>query len=222
MLSSDVQKLSVDSLITLFELDATRLGGERYRFHGHNDGVIRFLGQEYHPIAIKADGLEVRGDGRASAPTLTLANQIGDVVGAVSALCLRFDDFAGAKLIVIQTLSNYLSDPNANHKKQLWFIEQKMSENNAQVVFELSNPVDFEGLKIPCREITNYCHWAVCGRYRGQECGYIGAKKFTQKGEPTTIANEDKCGGTLTDCQLRFGEDNPLPFGGFPASSLGV
>lgn len=219
---NDVQNQSIDGLITLFTLDASRLGGKVYRFHGHNEGVIGFLGESYAPIAIKADGLEVRGDGKASTPTLTLANDIDGVLGAVSALCLRFNDFAGAKLTVTQTLAKYLSDPTASHKTQVWYVEQKVSENGVQVAFELSNPVDFEGAKIPCREITSYCHWAVCGRYRGQECGYIGAKKFTKKGEPTTLASDDRCGGTLADCQLRFGEDAPLPFGGFPASSLGV
>lgn len=68
----ELQNQSVEGLITLFTLDATRLGGGVYRFHGHNESVIGFLGEDYAPIAIKADGLEVRGDGRASAPTLTL------------------------------------------------------------------------------------------------------------------------------------------------------
>ncbi|WP_131669505.1 phage minor tail protein L [Psychrobacter pygoscelis] len=35
MLSSDLQKLSVTGLVTLYELDATKLGGDVYRWHGH-------------------------------------------------------------------------------------------------------------------------------------------------------------------------------------------
>lgn len=221
-LIADIQQTTVQGLITLYELDARRLGGEIYRFHGHNDGIVRWQGQDFAPIAIKADGLEVRSDGKASAPTVSVANNLNGIQGAISILCQRFDDFAGAKLKVIQTLSQYLdSTDNQNYKEQLWYVEQKTSDDpQGFVVFELSNPVDFEGLKIPVRQITNYCHWAVCGRYRGEECGYIGTARYTQDGKPTDDPTKDECGGLVHDCKLRFGENAPLSFGGFPASSL--
>lgn len=266
MLNSDFQKLSVAGIVTLYELDATRLGAGIMRWHGHitwedwaqifnyagdemlidesqlaghdydisdrNKQIKRDIiwqGQIYSPIAIKSDGLELRGDGKASTPTLAMANTINDINGAVSALCLQFGDFAGARLTVVTTLAKYLDAANfikgnpsaANeYKKQVWYIEQKTSENAAQVTFELSNPVDFEGARIPCREITNYCYWAVCGRYRGEECGYIGAARYTIDGQPTDNPELDQCGGKLSDCKLRFGENAELPFGGFPSSSL--
>ncbi|WP_163078382.1 phage minor tail protein L, partial [Acinetobacter baumannii] len=122
-------------------------------------------------------------DGKASAPTLSMANNIGGIQNAVSALCLQFSDFAGAKLKVITTLAKYLDaenftsgNPTASNesKEQLWYIEQKTSENAQQVTFELSNPIDFEGLKIPVRQITSLCHWCMVGKYRGEECGYTG------------------------------------------------
>ncbi|MFX4794195.1 phage minor tail protein L, partial [Acinetobacter baumannii] len=52
------------------------------------------------------------------------------------------------------------------------------------------------------------------------ECGYTGAAMFTEKDEPTDNPALDRCGGRLRSCRLRFGENKPLPFGGFPASSL--
>lgn len=247
MLNSDFQKLSVAGIVTLYQLDATRLGGGVFYWHGHIgfddwqviDGStepqanyhrdIIWQGQVYSPIAIQSDGLELRGDGKASTPNLALANTINGINGAVSALCLQFNDFAGAKLTVITTLAKYLDAANfvngnpsaANeYKRQIWYVEQKTSENHSQVSFELSNPVDFEGAKIPCREITNYCHWCVTGRYRGEECGYMGSAMFTEKNEPTNNLALDKCGGTIQSCKIRFGENNPLPFGGFPSSSL--
>lgn len=261
-LSSDFQKLSVAGVVTLYELDATKLGLGVLRWHGHlsyedwayiyefankaqfsnkskriapqgtENIIVRDIiwqGQVYSPIAIQSDGLELRGDGKASTPSLVLANTINGINGAVSALCLQFNDFAGAKLTVITTLAKYLDAANfadgnpsaANeYKRQIWYIEQKTSENHSQVSFELSNPVDFEGAKIPCREITNYCHWCVTGRYRGEECGYMGSAMFNEKNEPTNNPALDKCGGTIQSCKIRFGENNPLPFGGFPSSSL--
>ena len=244
MLESDLQKLSVTGLVTLYELDATKLGAGIMRWHGHvsfedwqiiNPDVttvksdIIWQGQTYSPIPIQSDGLEMRGDGRASTPSLVLANNINGVQGAISAMCLQFDDFSGAKLTVINTLAKYLDAVNfgdgnpqaANeYRKQLWYVEQKTSENASAVTFELSNPIDFEGARIPTREITSYCHWAVHGRYRGEECGYTGTAMFTEDGTPTDDPSKDKCGGRLSDCRLRFGDNNPLPFGGFPSSSL--
>lgn len=245
MLSSDLQKLSVTGLVTLYELDATKLGGDIFRWHGHvssdswriiddtvvDDGSnikrdIIWQGQTYSPMPIQTDGLEVRGDGKASTPSLALANNVNGVQGAISALCLQYDDFAGARLTVINTMAKYLDAANftngnpqaANeYRKQVWYVEQKVSENRSAVSFELSNPVDFEGARIPSREITNYCHWAVHGRYRGQECQYTGAARFTDKGVPTTDPSKDKCGGRLSDCRIRNNEGR---FGGFPSSAL--
>lgn len=265
-LNSDFQKLYVDGLITLFELDASALGAGILRFHGHisfqdwekiyssigTEGLIGsdsgsigkvfdvgtdkvwhrnivWQGQTFEPMALEVSGLEMRSDGKASAPTFSIANNINGIQGAVSAYCLQFGDFAGAKLKVITTLAKYLDAENFSQgnltasneaKEQLWYIEQKTSENAQQVTFELSNPIDFEGLKIPVRQITSLCHWCMMGKYRGEECGYIGAAMFTDKDEPTDNPALDRCGGRLKSCRLRFGENKALPFGGFPASSL--
>lgn len=259
MLNSDFQKLSVAGIVTLYQLDATRLGGGVFYWHGHlsyedwayiyefankaqfsnkskriapqgtENIIVRDIiwqGQAYSPIAIQSDGLELRGDGKASMPNLAIANTLNGINGAMSALCLQLSDFAGAKLTVITTLAKYLDaanfasgNPQARneYKKQVWFVEQKTAENASQVTFELSNPVDFEGMKIPCREITNYCHWAVCGRYRQDPCLYSGSAMFTKDGKPTDNPSLDYCGGSLADCKLR---DNTARFGGFPSSSL--
>lgn len=259
MLNSDFQKLSVAGIVTLYQLDATRLGGGVFYWHGHlsyedwayiyefankaqfsnkskriapqgtENIILRDIiwqGQVYSPVAIKSDGLELRGDGKASMPNLAIANTLNGINGAMSALCLQLSDFAGAKLTVITTLAKYLDaanfasgNPQARneYKKQVWFVEQKTAENASQVTFELSNPVDFEGMKIPCREITNYCHWAVCGRYRQDPCLYSGSAMFTKDGKPTDNPSLDYCGGSLADCKLR---DNTARFGGFPSSSL--
>lgn len=186
---------------------------------------IIWQGEIFEPMALEVSGLEMRSDGKASAPTFSIANNIGGIQGAVSAYCLQFGDFAGAKLKVITTLAKYLDaenfstgNPTASNeaKEQLWYIEQKTSENAQAVTFELSNPIDFEGLKIPVRQISNYCHW----EYRGEECGYTGAAMFTDRDEPTDNPALDKCSKRLTGCECRFGKGNVLRFGAFPASSL--
>lgn len=263
MLSSDLQKLSVTGLVTLYELDATNLGAGIFRWHGHmshedwqhiyrytdksrytdmtrhNDPVgqedivrrdIIWSGQEYTPVAIQTDGLEVRGDGRPSMPTLVIANEVDGISGAVTAMCAFYSDFVGATLRVTRVLAKYLDAANfsagnstANPSEsttQYWYIEQKTEENQQTVTFELSSPLAAQRKKIPTRNITPYCTWAVRGQYRGESCGYTGAAMFTEDGEPTDNPALDKCGGRLKDCKLRFGENEPLNFGGFAASQL--
>lgn len=259
-LNSDFQKLYVDGLITLFELDASKLGAGVLRFHGHiafEDwekiyafagssntlaGDINTLagklfeqgskkvwhrniiwqGETFEPMALEVSGLEMRSDGKASAPTLGMANNINGIQGAVSAYCLQFQDFAGAKLKVITTLAKHLDAANfsngnpsaANDARiQSWYIEQKTSENISAVTFELTNPVDFGGLKIPVRQISNYCSWD----YRGEDCQYISAAMFTDKDEPTDNPALDGCNFRSSGCRVRGNEKR---FGGYPASSM--
>ena len=264
MLTSDLQKLSVMGLVTLYELDATKLGGDIFRWHGHvshedlllifgyldktkyfdkNDSFnaidtgieykrnIIWAGQTYSPVSIQSDGLEIRGDGRPSMPTLVIANQIDDTPGAITLLCAYHNDFVGATLKVTHVLAKYLdaanfttgnptANPNESSDPQCWYIEQKTEENERDVTFELTSPLSAQRKKIPTRNITPYCTWAVRGQYRGESCRYMGAAMFTEDGTPTDNPALDKCGGRIMDCKKRFGENEPLNFGGFAASQL--
>lgn len=263
MLSSDLQKLSVTGLVTLYELDATKLGGDIFRWHGHvshEDLLLIFgyldktkyfdkddsfnaidtgteykrniiwAGQTYSPVSIQSDGLEIRGDGRPSMPTLVIANQINDTPGAITALCAYHNDFVGATLKVTHVLAKYLDaanftagNPTANPSEsttQYWYVEQKTEENEHTVTFELASPLSAQSKKIPTRNITPYCTWAVRGQYRGESCRYMGAAMFTEDGTPTNNPALDKCGGRLVDCKKHFGENEPLNFGGFVSSQL--
>lgn len=259
-LSSDFQKLSVAGLVTLYELDASKLGLGILRWHGHmsyedweyiyefanraqfankskrvaatgaDDIVVPDIiwnGNEYKPVSIQSDGLEIRGDGKASTPSLVITSDLNGVKGMTRRLCRQYNDFAGAKLTVIRTSAKYLDaanfadgNPTANvneYRKQVWYIEHKTDDNADSITFELSNPVDFEGARIPAREITSFCHWGVTGGYRGQECAYMGVAMFDENGEPTDNAALDRCGSRISDCKLR---NNVTRFGGYPSSAL--
>lgn len=259
-LSSDFQKLSVAGLVTLYELDASKLGLGVLRWHGHmsyedwayiyefanraqfadklkrvtqqgtEDIVVPDIiwnGNEYKPVAIQSDGLEIRGDGKASTPNLVITSDLNGVRGMTRRLCRQYNDFAGAKLTVIRTSAKYLDaanfadgNPTANvneYRKQVWYIEHKINDDEEGVTFELSNPVDFEGARIPAREITSFCHWGVTGGYRGEACQYMGTAMFDENGNPTNNPALDKCGGRIVDCNIR---NNSERFGGFPSSSL--
>lgn len=231
MLSNDTQKLQPGNQIHLYELYLNDSDGEILRFHGHmQDESIWWQGLEYKPMGIEISGTGVRSDGRQDTPSLTIANCIDGIVGAVSALCIEYDDFKGIKIKIHNTLAAYL-DPinfpdgiNENTSDEedvsIWYVEQKTSENAKQLEFELTTPANVEGQLTPGRQITPLCEWACKNGYRGESCGYTGTLMFDEFGEPTDDPALDRCGARLSDCRKRFGDDVKLPFGGFPAAGL--
>ncbi|MHC8342516.1 phage minor tail protein L [Pseudomonas sp. RT6P73] len=225
--NADIQKLEPGNQIRLFELDATRLGANLWRFHGHaQEGDIIWQGQLYSPLQITAKGFDIRGDGRPASPTLQVANELGGVRGALTALCLQFRDLAGAKVRVIETFRHFLDaanfpdgNPTASNQSKinLWYIEQKTAESFESLTFDLSGPTDMEGQMLPAQQITKLCRWACRGGYRGEACAYMGAAMFTKKNEPTDNPALDRCGGWWSSCKLR---GNTRRFGGSMGASL--
>ena len=205
------------------------VGAEMIKTDQRTQHTLIWNGATYSPVSIQSVGLEMRSDGKPSTPSLTLANVINGVQGAVSDMCAFNGDFVGAQLKVTHVLARYLDaanflegNPTADPMQstvQYWLIEQKTQETANDVVFELATPLTAQRKRIPARNITRYCEWAVKGKYRGESCGYTGAAMFTEKGEPTNDPSLDKCGARLSDCKLRFGARNPLGFGGFPGSN---
>lgn len=246
MIVNDIQKLEPGNKLRLISVDGTAFGADILRFHAntipHTPEEIAaaggdesklpaksvwFDGEEYGAFPFEIEGLEASSDGQAAQPTLRVAN----LDGVVTALCLRFDDMAQAKVTIIDTLAQYLDarnfadgNPLADASqcfKQVFFIDSKTTEDNEVVEFKLSSPMDLQGLIIPTRQITAICTWACRNQYRtGNGCSYNGSRMFDLKGNPVTEPSQDKCSGLLTDCKARFGADEQLDFGGFPGASL--
>lgn len=220
---SDVQKLNPGNRVVLFDLDATALGGGVVRFHGMMNNVIVWKNHEYHPWPIHADGFTL-SSGQQSTPKL----RVGNLNGAVSLLCLMYDDLLGAKLTRRITHAQYLdavnfpdgnpdADPDEEYPPERWFIRRKSSENREAVEFELGSPLDFNGVQLPRRSIiANHCTF----QYRGPGCAYIGPPVATIDDVPTSDPALDRCGKRLQSCQMRLWPDGILNYGGFPAASL--
>ncbi|MDU3156343.1 MAG: phage minor tail protein L [Hafnia alvei] len=246
-LNSDYQKLEPGNTVRLFEVDGSAFGlDEVLRFHAYNlshtpeeitaaggDDAklaaksIWWQGKEYGAWPCQIEGLEMATSGSTAQPTLTLAN----LNGSITALCLRFEDMAQAKVTIHDTLAHYLDannfpegNPTADpeqEKKQVYYIDRKSLENDETVEFELASPADLRGLQIPTRQIHSLCTWCSRGWYQtGKGCDYAGTRYFDENGQPVDDPSQDKCGGLLSDCQKRFGENNPVPFGGFPGAAL--
>lgn len=222
----DSQLLSPGSRVSLFQLDGTAIDPEAgvLYFHGHQDaGIITWQGIQYHPWPIAIEGFQRTAD-KPPTPSVAVAN----LDGSITALCLQFDDFIGATLIRKQTLVKYLDavnfpggNVNANSTQQfpdeVWYIDRKESEDNQMVKWALSSALDFNGVRLPGRKIVaNLCSW----KYRSAECGYAGGPVAKYDDTPTSSSALDNCSRRVSGCKLRFGADNELPYGSFPAAGL--
>lgn len=244
-LITDIQKLEPGGEVRLYEIDGSEYGADILRFHGHAiphtpeelaavDALpdelpaksIYWQGNEYAAWPVSIEGIGADSDGTATRPTFIA----GNVNGRVTALCLAFEDMLKFKLTVRETMAQYLDaenfpegNPTADPTQEaleIWFIDQKTGEDGEQVQWDLSSPGEIDSYGLPGRQMTTFCHWAMTGGYRGPDCSYTSGLMFDDEDVPTDDPSKDICKGCLSSCKLRFGENEELPHGGFPAVSL--
>jgi lambda family phage minor tail protein L len=230
-IAQDIQKLEPGSLVELFVLDATALGGAVTRFHAGTNGLrtpVVWQGNTYTPLPVEAAGFEFSGKGQLPRPTMKIAN----IGGAVGALVRDYADLLGAKVVRLRTLAKYLdavnfpggvnatADPAAAFPDDVFFVDRKASENKVQVEFELAASFDVAGVVLPRRPITqNVCTWRYRANDASSACSYTGTGYFDANDAPVGSLALDVCGKRLSSCKARFGTA-PLPFGGFPGVGL--
>lgn len=226
-IASRIQQFSVGDLVYLYELDMTRLGGGIARFTpgAWGGAAVRFNNQTYVPIEVTATGFEWSAQGAPPRPRL----RINNVNLAATALVNEFDDLVGAVVRRTRTFRDFLDDgatpdPEAIFPVDVYFIERLTSLNKAFVEWELSSPLDQQGVKLPARTMIRdtcthiYRRWdAETGAfdYTQATCPYAGTSYFSATGATVTAPSADRCGKRLSDCRLRFGRQ-PLPTRAFP------
>ena len=244
-LIADIQKLEPGGEVRLFEIDGSEYGADILRFHGHAiphtpaelalyanspDELpakpIWWQGNEYAAWPVQVEGIGSDSDGTAARPVFSA----GNVNGRVTALCLAFEDLVKFKLTIRETLAQYLDaanfpegNPTADPTQEaldIWYIDQKTGEDGEVVQWDLSSPGEIDDHGLPGRQMTTFCHWAMTGGYRGPNCQYTGSAMFDDDDAPTSDPSKDQCKGGLKSCRLRFGQNNELNHGGFPAVSL--
>ena len=226
-IQSDIQKLNPGTLVELFTLDATAIGGEVFHFHaGTNElgGDVVWQGVTYTRYPVEAEGFELRATGTAPRPKIRASN----IQGVLGAAIRAADDLVGAKIIRKRTFVRYLdavnfagdnpsADPNVGFSDEIYYVDRKVTENRVMIEWELVSAMDLAGVKLPRRQIiANICPW----RYRGAECNYTGGPVATGADVPTTDPEQDACGRKLSSCKLRFGANGVLRYGGYPAAGL--
>jgi lambda family phage minor tail protein L len=228
-IAADSQRLAPGSdIIELFDLDCTPIGGGVFRFVAGNLGAanVKWRGNEYTPIPIQATGFEVSGRGSLPTPSITIA-----ATSLVIAASLSIDNLRGARVTRWKTFLKYLdgqpnADRNQHFRPEIWSVERLRRHNTQEAVieWELSASLDQEGRKIPGRIASrDWCPWRYRRSngsggfsYEQTDCPYTGNRFFKQDDTPTSDPRQDRCSKRLTGCKLRFGEFNPLPYGGWP------
>ncbi|MEN6621496.1 MAG: phage minor tail protein L [Smithella sp.] len=226
-MAASIQSPSMGALIVLYQLDTTNIGGPIYYFTGttNPDGsFIQFDGNSYAPIPIETAGWEWNGKGSLPRPRVKLSNVNKTLQGAVN----EFSDLLGCKFTRIRTLAEFLEtgdnpNPDATMPIDVYVVERKVAQNKVFIEWELAASVDQEGKNLPGRQILKdacthiYRTWNGSSfDYANATCPYAGTNYFLQSGVTTTNPALDRCGKRLSDCRLRFGQNNPLYTRAFP------
>lgn len=245
-IKEELQSMSPTALIELYELDLSILGIiEPIRFHAGTNGLlvdVKWQNKTYNPLPVEAEGFASGTIGALPRPKIKVAN----IDGAFSVLVEKYNDLQDCKLTRKKTFVKYLdkenfpnnynpdADPNQHFPDDIWYVDQKISENRHYIEWELSSPADLTGVMLPARVVAqNYCSW----RYKSAECGYdplsqnygdgipnpYYGRYFDNMDIPTNKPQLDFCAKRLSSCNARFqiGNDKSvvIPFGGFPGAT---
>jgi len=205
LIAADIQTLSPSSIIELYVLDCTALGGSVFRFHNgtnHLQQNIVWQGETYTRFPIEVTGFEMTGQGQLPRPTVKVSN----VLSAITTILMNNNDLLDAKFTRKRTLQKYLdavnfaggvnptADPAAYFADDVYWVDRKSMEDRDQVQFELASAADLQGTQLPKRVVTqNICAWI----YRGVECGYTGIPLWDEKDNTIPLPPASAAGQTL-------------------------
>ena len=162
-----------------------------FAFHGGSilQKPIKWQGIEYLPLPVETEGFEVNANGRIARPRIKVSNK--DYI--ISDLLRSFNDLQFARLIRKRTFVKFLDsvnfvngnpwgqqDSTAELSNDTFIMSQKTAENKLFVEFELTSPLDVDGMDINNRKIlSTYCPFT----YRGEGCYYNGLPLTNDKDE---------------------------------------
>jgi lambda family phage minor tail protein L len=208
---SDIQQPSSSSKVELFTISAFDRVNPTQVFRFCNLGTLVWRGNTYNAIPCQSSGFILTGQSLPR-PRLKVTN----IHGLLSNIVEQYGSFIGAKLTRTVTLEKYLdalptANPLEEFETSIWTIEQKLSDNETEMEWELSF-AGLEGLKLPRRTfLNNYCD----APYRSARCGYTGAAVAKADDTPTNDLALDRCGKRVKSCKLR---NNTLNYAGVPGA----
>lgn len=225
-IASDIQELSQDAIVEMFEIDLTKhaQGIKRFTTTSVAGASIMFNGYEYIPAPVKVEGFQQTAAGSLPRPKLSIAS--GDP--AFLSMVMGTDDLIGCEVRRIRTYRKYLDDgaspnPTAIFPTDVYVVNKKEAQKRDLFVFELAAKMDQEGRKVPAltviRDTCTHRFRVWDGNdfdYSNATCPYAGLEMYDSQGNVTSNGAEAVCGRRLSDCVKHFGSDQVLPFRGFP------
>lgn len=231
--------------IELFEIDLTKfstpdetLGIIRFTtaYSGGEGVVVRFAGEDYQPMPVKAEGFEWTGDSTAPRPKLSMSA----INNITAGMIVSHKNLVGATVKRIRTFAKFLDDgivpnPLARFQEDIYKIDRMTKLSQFGVELELVSIVDQQGQFLPRNKIIKrYCTY-VYRKYNGQEfvydpfypCPYtrtaanklidpvITPAYYDNKDNPVIDPSLDSCSKRTSGCKARYGIET-LPFNGFP------
>ena len=107
VVSKNVQSLSVDAIVDLFEIDTDGTSDGKIRIYGGKTRYGNFVywqGEKYIPIPLSTDGFEKSSSGQLPRPRITVAN----ISGLFSPIVIANDNLTGLKITRKRTFEQYL------------------------------------------------------------------------------------------------------------------
>jgi lambda family phage minor tail protein L len=210
--------LTLTAPIELFEISNFNRRSPGETIYIANYVGVDFEGQTYEAIGCEGEGFDLVGKGSPPEPRLTISN-IGRFTSDFIYRATQLPGYLleGATVTRRLTQRQFLdgqpgeSAAVKEDPPSIYQIEQLEEETDTLVRLRLGMP-GFSGLTLPSRPALRRCP----STYRGGDCGYAGAAMFDRQNNPTLDPTLDVCAQDLIACELRFGANNTLNFGGFP------
>lgn len=154
-IQSEIKKSNLDAIIELFEIDATNLGGQVFRFSPNlteRYTNVTFNNQIWQAVPIVCEGFGYSTSEAPAKPSILVSNVSKDLLAAVIGL----GDIVGAKVIRYRTLRRFLGDgdePNgqAYLPPDIFYVERKISHNKLSIKWQLTSELDKLQVKLPKR-----------------------------------------------------------------------
>ena len=222
----EATKLEPSALVSLYQLDTTKIGGPQYHFTTETRGgfMVSFGGTEFFAVPVRITGMAMSGQGPIQTPTLS----IGNTDGVIQEIVNSFGNLEGSTLTRWRVFAKHLDDgaepnPSAFYGPDIYVIDRKSNDTPEVIEWELSALIDQQGVYVGRTVIRDTCMF----RYREIDpqtgafdyskavCPYTGSLYFDKQNLPVATPTLDAPARNLECCRSRFGRDNPLPFGGF-------
>lgn len=224
-----------DELVELLQIDcsvlsdANGLAGPVFHIAPYpmdipSPGDIVFGGVVFIAIPLSVSGFLADSQGTQPQPKLTVTN----LGGIFSAAIEQYNDLKGSIVTRTRTYKRYLdggieADSSIYMNPDVYLIDQKSSEDNTLIEFQLATAIDQQGVMLPgglilkntCTHLYRFANADGSFSYANATCPYVGTNYFTTAGIPTSDPRQDDCGRLTSDCILRF-LSAALPTRAFP------